>query len=55
VRRVRNNLFHGAKLAAELFEDTERQEQLLASSLVILSECLRLSPDVRGFFDLATI
>lgn len=55
VRRVRNNLFHGGKFSAELFEDTERQEQLLRNSLVILSACLSLSPDVRGFFDAAAI
>lgn len=55
VRRVRNNLFHGGKFSADPFENTERQERLFISSLVILAECLRLSPKVRDFFEAAAI
>jgi hypothetical protein len=50
VRRVRNNLFHGGKFSAGCFEDTPRQECLLKSTLIILAECLRLSPEVRSYY-----
>ena len=55
VRRVRNNLFHGGKFSAEGFEDTSRQERLLKGALMILAECLRLSPEVRSLYYDATI
>jgi hypothetical protein len=55
IRHVRNNLFHGGKFNTEVFEDTERQGRLLESSLVVLAECLRLSPQVKSMFDAATI
>jgi len=41
--RVRNNSSR-RKFSAEAFEDTERQQRLLTSSLVVLAECLQLSP-----------
>ena len=55
VRRVRNNLFHGAKFSNTSFEDTDRQERLLKGSLLVLKECLRISPSVKSAFDSATI
>lgn len=55
VRRIRNNLFHGAKFSNEAFEDTNRQERLLKGSLLILKECLRVSSRVKNIFDSATI
>ncbi len=50
VRGVRNNLFHGGKYNIAVHEDTNRSEALLRSSLLILDECLRLSPDVGQAF-----
>ena len=55
VRCIRNNLFHGGKYSNEVHEDTERTELLLNSSLIILKECLALSPDLKRIFDEATI
>jgi len=55
VRRVRNNLFHGGKFSNEAFEDIDRQERLLKGSLLVLKECLRVSPQVNNAFDSAII
>jgi hypothetical protein len=52
IRTVRNNLFHGAKFQEVFHEDhsSNRNQQLLQSSLIILEECLRLSTTVRRTF-----
>lgn len=55
VRRVRNNLVHGGKFSTEGFEDTNRQEQLLRNSLIVLDACRRLSPQVMDSFESAAI
>ena len=55
VRCVRNNLFHGGKHSIEVHEDTKRTQLLLNSSLIIMKECLILSPDLKRIFDEATI
>lgn len=55
VRRVRNNLFHGGKFSNEAFEDSDRQRRLLNGSLLVLNECLRVSPRVKSAFDNATL
>ena len=55
VRRVRNNLFHGGKFSSEAFEDTSRQEMLLKSCLVILTECLEVAPQVRTVYQSGAI
>jgi hypothetical protein len=55
VRRVRNNLFHGGKFSNEAFEGTDRHARLVKSSLLILEECLRASPNVKAAFDIAVI
>lgn len=52
IRTIRNNLFHGAKFQ-EIFhenQNNDRNRQLLQSSLVILEECLHLSPPVNRLF-----
>ncbi len=54
VRRVRNNLFHGGKHvhgAVANDRNTERNEILFKSSLIILDACLKLSPDVKSAYD----
>ena len=38
VRRVRNNLFHGGKHNAGLFENTDRSIRLLTNSIVVIRE-----------------
>jgi hypothetical protein len=55
VRSVRNNLFHGGKFNMEAFEQTERTMKLLSCSIIILNECLTLSPSVKLAFDEAII
>jgi len=55
VKRVRNNLFHGGKYNAQMHEETARSERLLSGSLLILEECLRVSPRVKHAYDGATI
>lgn len=55
VRIVRNNLFHGGKHSNEVYEETERTARLLNSSLIVLRECLQLSPTVKLVFDSARI
>lgn len=55
VKRVRNNLFHGGKYNAELHEETARSEELLRNGLIILEECLYLSPDVKSAYNGAKI
>ena len=55
IRRVRNNLFHGGKFSNEVFENKERTELLLERSLIILEECLIITPHVMRQFNEATI
>ena len=55
VKRVRNNLFHGGKYNAQMHEETARSETLLHGSLLILKECLRVSPRVKHAYDGAII
>ena len=55
IRCIRNNLFHGGKYNLEVHEATERTEKLLTSSLIILKECLALSPVISNAFDQAII
>ncbi len=55
VKRVRNNLFHGGKYNARMQEETARSEALLRSSIHVLEECLRVSPEVRRVYEGAAI
>jgi hypothetical protein len=55
IRRVRNNLFHAGKFASEVKYDREWDTSLLRASVVILHECLKLSPLVKAEYDLATL
>lgn len=56
IRNIRNNLFHGGKHGdIALPQDTERNEELLKSALLILDACLFLEERVRTEFDNAVI
>ena len=55
VRRVRNNLFHGGTFSTLPVLDRRRKAELLQFSLVVLKECLRLSPSVRAEYDAAVL
>jgi hypothetical protein len=51
VRRVRNNLFHGAKIWSSEYGNRERDIQLVKVSLVVLKQCILLNQDVRAAYD----
>lgn len=55
IRRVRNNLFHGGKFSPQNFNETERNEYLLAFALCILKEAVHLNPKVKQVYDMAAI
>jgi hypothetical protein len=55
VRRIRNNLFHGAKFSTLPGLETERNVTLLEDSLIVLDECLRLTDDVRQTYESAAL
>lgn len=44
VRRVRNNLFHGAKVWSPQYGDRQRDVRLVEAALLVLQECSRLDP-----------
>jgi len=46
IRRVRNNLFHGAKFNGTWF-DPERSSKLLSCSHILLEHCISLSEEIR--------
>jgi hypothetical protein len=55
IRRVRNNLFHGAQHNSDVIEDEERKTKLIESAIVVLEECLALAPDVKKHYDDAVL
>ena len=52
VRTVRNNLFHGGKHTLENAEvnNTERNQKLIESSIVIIKACMKLNDDVSEYY-----
>jgi hypothetical protein len=52
VRTVRNNLFHGGKHVPGGEREAGRNAQLVHSSLVVLKQCISLSPTVQECYDL---
>ncbi len=50
VRRVRNNLCHGGMYDARIHQETAQSEAFLRGSLLIIEECLRVSPAVKQAF-----
>jgi len=55
IKRVRNNLFHGNKYDNEAHEPPERTEILLKYSLILLKEFISVEPDVKKYFDSASM
>lgn len=47
VRRVRNNLFHGAKVWSPEYGNRARDIQLVEASLLVLEEAVQLNQEVR--------
>ena len=54
VRRVRNNLFHGAKVWSPEYDNRERDIRLIEASLTVLKHCVHLSEDVRVAYEVGT-
>jgi hypothetical protein len=56
IRRVRNNLAHGAKYQdggaghADFVEGSERDDDLLGQSLAVMALALKTRPDIHRFF-----
>ena len=50
VRRVRNNLFHGAKFPSGPMPDPSRDQELLWNAMVILQAALSLDRDLERIF-----
>ena len=53
VHVVRNNLFHGGKHTPKTAEvnNTERNQKLLESSIIIIKACMELNDDVKGYYN----
>jgi hypothetical protein len=51
IKQIRNNLFHGGKYAHDPEGNPERDEKLVAASLVILENLLRLDEGVQAIFE----
>ena len=54
VRRIRNNLFHGAKASTPGYGDRERDIKLVQAGLVILNRCMLLNQDVHMAYETGT-
>lgn len=52
VRRVRNNLFHGAKIWSPEYDNRVRDIRLVESSILILENVMRLNQEVRLAYDI---
>jgi hypothetical protein len=52
VRRVRNNLFHGAKVWSPEYRNGARDIQLVEASLLVLEHVVRLKQDVNIAYDI---
>jgi hypothetical protein len=51
IRVVRNNLFHGGKSFTDGEKYVGRNAELMKAGLVVMEECLKLTPDVLATFE----
>jgi hypothetical protein len=51
VRTVRNNLFHGGKFLPNGEQEPGRNQELVASSLIILKVCISLNAEVNASYE----
>lgn len=51
VRRIRNNLFHGAKVWSPEYGNRERDIKLVEAGLVVLKQCASLNQEVRMAYE----
>ncbi len=52
VRRIRNNLFHGAKVWTPEYSNRAKDVRFLEAGLVVLKHCVRLKADVHAAYDI---
>ena len=54
VRRVRNNLFHGAKVWSPEYGNRERDIKLVKAGLIILKQCVLLNQNVSHAYEIGS-
>jgi hypothetical protein len=52
VRRIRNNLFHGAKVWSPEYGNRERDVSLVSAALVVLKHCILLNTNVHLAYEI---
>lgn len=52
VRRIRNNLFHGAKVWSPEYDNRERDIKLVEAGLVVLRQCAQLNQHVHMAYEI---
>jgi hypothetical protein len=52
VRRIRNNLFHGAKVWSPEYGNRERDIKLVEAGLVVLKRCSSLNREVQIAYEI---
>ncbi len=52
VRRIRNNLFHGAKVWSPEYNNRERDIKLVKASLAVLKQCVLLNQEVHMAYEI---
>lgn len=52
VRRIRNNLFHGAKVWSPEYGNRERDIKLVEAGLVVLKQCVSLNQQVHMAYEI---
>jgi hypothetical protein len=51
VRRVRNNLFHGAKIWTPDYSNRERDIKLVKAGLLVMKQCINFSDEVHNAYE----
>jgi hypothetical protein len=52
VRRIRNNLFHGAKVWSPEYDNRERDIRLVEAGLLVLKQCSSLNQEVQMAYEI---
>lgn len=54
VRRIRNNLFHGAKVWSPEYGNRERDIKLVEAGLIVLKQCASINKEVHRAYETGT-
>ncbi len=52
IRRIRNNLFHGAKVWSPEYNNRERDIKLVQAALVVLKQCISIDQQVKTAYEI---